>query len=222
MQPTPALSSVDCCGSLLNGWEGAGRAGTQVVPHKSARRLVCVRRQLAARKGCWQPHPCATNPLHLGAPAPHGNSSSRWWRAWARYPSRTETHKSPSRLVWHGVYATLPRIVCHPADRGRRPLPSCDHRPGQAHEPCGCEASTARCPPVVRSAFLQHLFRQCFRRLIRNTPFLCQFTRRIAGGLQRPSRASGLGAYSRIVTPSTPLAGEGSQLDSLSAPGLWC
>jgi len=40
------------------------------------------------------------------------------------------------------------------------------------------------------------------------------FARLNGGGFQRPSSASGLGAYRRIVTPNSPLLGAGSQFDS--------
>lgn len=49
-----------------------------------------------------------------------------------------------------------------------------------------------------------------------------QFTRLTAGGAQRPSSTWALGAYRRMLTPSVPWAGEGSQLDSLSLPGDSC
>jgi len=39
------------------------------------------------------------------------------------------------------------------------------------------------------------------------------------GGTQRPSSASVLGAYNRIVTPSVPFFGDGNQLDILSFAG---
>ena len=40
------------------------------------------------------------------------------------------------------------------------------------------------------------------------------------GGTHEPSTMAALGAYRRMVTPSGPLAGAGSQLASLSGPGL--
>ncbi len=52
------------------------------------------------------------------------------------------------------------------------------------------------------------------------TESYCTFV--IAGGTHWPSRAWGFGAYRRMVTPRGPLAGDGSQLDSLSLPGDSC
>jgi hypothetical protein len=93
------------------------RGGTHNVPHKSARRLVCpacVDGGRGATLGLTGARKRRSNSSNASPACTRKGAHRRvGGSACVGEGTRTGTHKSPSRLVWHGLHATRPRILWH-------------------------------------------------------------------------------------------------------------
>jgi hypothetical protein len=94
--------------------------GTQSVPHKSARRLVCRAGVYGGygMLGLTGPRRTRSNSFSACRAGPGAGTRVRVGGSACVEGARTGTHKSPSRLVWHGWCAALAWIFAaspHPA-----------------------------------------------------------------------------------------------------------